>query len=637
MSGTHHALDRLGGGVRYRIGARGLLHRVGPPGASTEPLPSDTAEVARLLGAPAFRSQVRDLAERLGRPEEDVLAEAASALREMSATHNDAVIARWQRFGQWMRRGYDILLDEEALAGLRELDRKHSLIFLFSHRSYLDEWVLPPALFSSGISPPYGLAGANLNFFPLGTVARRTGIVHIRRSTSDAPVYRLALRAYIGQLVANRANLVWSIEGGRSRTGKLRPPRYGLLRYVVDAVEAVDAPEALVVPVSIVYDQLPAHEVSLMISEARGLGKQPENVRWLLGYARGLRHRLGRVYLDLGPPLRLRERLAELRVDDPAETHAVERVALEVSHRINRATPVTPTAAVCVALLAADRALTMAEVLTTVAPLADYLQRRGWPVAGAASLTDRSTVRRALQELVASGVLTCYSGGTETVWGIGADQHLVAAVYRNSAIHVLVVRAIAELVLVAVARDGSGHNAWDEALRLRELLKFDFFFARRREFAEELQAELVLIDPDVGQVGAEVRPDDAQRWLERLRPYVAHLVLRPFLDAYSVVAEQLATADAAEEFDEQQVLAGCLRVGRQWALQRRLASEESVSAEMFRTALQLARHRGLIESDDPTLGKRRRDFADELREVRRYVAEIADIASVNRPSEGVCR
>ena len=628
MSGTHHALNQFGGGVLHRAGARGLPHRVGLPRASTEPLPTDSAEVAQLLRAPAFRSQVRDLAGRLSRSEEDVLAEAAGALREMSATHNEAVIARWQRFGQWMRRGYDTLLDEEGLAGLRELDRKHSLIFLFSHRTYLDEWVLPPALVSSGISPPYGLAGANLNFFPLGTVARRTGIVHIRRSTSDVPVYRLALRAYVGQLVANRANLIWSIEGGRSRTGKLRPPRYGLLRYVVDAVEAVDAPEALVVPVSVVYDQLPAHEVSLMVSEARGLGKQPENVRWLLGYARGLRHRLGRVYVDLGQPLRLRERLAELRADDPAETRAVERVALEVSHRINRATPVTPTAAVCVALLAADRALTMAEVLVTVAPLADYLERRGWPVAGAANLTDRSTMRRVLQELVASGVLTCYSGGTETVWGIGADQHLVAAVYRNSAIHVLVVRAIAELVLVAVARrDGSGRNAWDEALRLRELLKFEFFFARRRDFADELLAELALIDPDIGQVDAEVSPEDAERWLERARPHVAQLVLRPFLDAYSVVAEQLAAADASEELDEQQFLAECLRVGRQWALQRRLASEESVSAEMFRTALKLARHRDLIASDDLSLSKRRKAFADELREVRRYVAEIADIAS----------
>jgi glycerol-3-phosphate O-acyltransferase len=628
MSSNHHAFYQFGGGVLRKVSARGLPHRVGLPRASAEPLPTDSAEVVHLLQAPAFRSQVRDLAARLSRSEKDVLAEAAGALREMSATHNEAVIAGWQRFGQWMRRGYDILLDQEALAGLRQLDRNHSLIFLFSHRSYLDEWVLPPALVSSGISPPYGLAGANLNFFPLGTVARRTGVVHIRRSTSDAPVYRLALRAYVGQLVANRANLIWSIEGGRSRTGKLRPPRYGLLRYVVDAVEAIDAPEALIVPVSVVYDQLPGQELSLMVSEARGLGKQPENVRWLLGYARGLRHRLGRVYVDLGQPLRLRERLAELRVDDPAETRAVERVALEVSHRINQATPVTPTAAVCVALLAADRALTMAEVLDTVAPLADYLQRRGWPVAGAANLTDRSTVRRALQELAASGVLTCYSGGTEIVWGIGADQHLVAAVYRNSAIHVLVVRAIAELVLVAVARgDGAGPNAWEEALRLRELLKFDFFFARRRDFADELQAELALIDPDIGQVDAEVSPDDAARWLERARPHVAHLVLRPFLDAYSVVAEQLAGADSSEEFDEQQFLAECLRVGRQWALQRRLASEESVSAEMFRTALALARHRNLIGSDDPSLSKRRKAFADELREVRRYVAEVADIAS----------
>ena len=56
-----------------------------------------------------------------------------------------------------------------------------------------------------------------------------------RRATSDIPVYRLALRSYMGELVANKANLGWSIEGGRTRTGKLRPPRYGLLRYVADA------------------------------------------------------------------------------------------------------------------------------------------------------------------------------------------------------------------------------------------------------------------------------------------------------------------------------------------------------------------------------------------------------------------
>ena len=100
---------------------------------------------------------------------------------------------------------------------------------------------VPPALVEVGHPPAFGFAGANLDFFPLGTVARRTGIVHIRR------VHRRRARLQVGPAHLHRAswsrdsaNLIWSIEGGRSRTGKLRPPRFGLLRYVVDAVDEVD-------------------------------------------------------------------------------------------------------------------------------------------------------------------------------------------------------------------------------------------------------------------------------------------------------------------------------------------------------------------------------------------------------------
>ena len=59
----------------------------------------------------------------------------------------------------------------------------------------------------------------------------------IRRSFGDDQVYKLAVREYFAFLLAKRFNLEWYMEGGRSRTGKLRPPRYGLLRYVADAVE----------------------------------------------------------------------------------------------------------------------------------------------------------------------------------------------------------------------------------------------------------------------------------------------------------------------------------------------------------------------------------------------------------------
>ncbi len=131
-----------------------------------------------------------------------------------------------------------------------------------------------------------------------------------------------------------------------------------------------------------------------MTTEARGGVKRPEDLRWLVNFARSQGDRLGRAYLDFGTPLAVRERLAELRADDPGGTHAVERIALETCHRINRATPVTVTAVVCLALLAADRSLTLDEVLGTVAPLARYIEGRGWPVAGGVNLTDRATIRR---------------------------------------------------------------------------------------------------------------------------------------------------------------------------------------------------------------------------------------------------
>ena len=174
-----------------------------------------------------------------------------------------------------------------------------------------------------------------------------------------------------------------------------------------------------------------------------------------------------------------------------------------MEHRINRATPVTPTAVVSLALLGADRSLSISEVLATVRPLASYINARNWAVAGAADLTNRSTIRWTLHQMVNSGVVSVYDAGTEAVWGIGADQHLVAAFYRNTAIHILVDRAIAELALLAASEsaENSGDGlvspaaVRDEALGLRELLKFEFLFSARAQFERELADEVRLIGP----------------------------------------------------------------------------------------------------------------------------------------------
>jgi glycerol-3-phosphate O-acyltransferase len=588
--------------------------------------PGDRPEIAALLDSDEFRSATAQLASQLGRDVADVQAEAAVYVREMAASHVPPVVRAWHAMSAWMVRGFQVVIDDDDLAKLRALDRDNALIFLISHRSYLDQFSFPPRLTQGGIAPTFGLAGANLNFFPLGTLARRNGFIPVRRATGDIPAYRVALRAVVGQMVSSGRNLVWSIEGGRTRTGKLRPPRYGLLRYVTDAVESARSENTMAIPVSILFDQLPLHEVKLMVEESRGLPKKPENARWLVSYARGLRHRLGRIYINFGPPVPLYERIVALRGEGLNDRQVVERVALDICHRLNQATPVSATAAVCVAMLGEDRALTLDEVCATVAPLARYLTARGWPVAGGADLTDRATVSQTLHDLVGSGVLMCYSAGPTTVWGIGDDQHLIVGVYRNSAIHVLVMRAIAELALLAIVQTpgATKRTGWEKALAVRELLKFDFFFAGRDEFADELWREFAIMTGRSQDPSAPLDTEEAARSLNESDLLVAHLVLRPFVDSYRVVADELTNVGTDRGVDEQLFLKRCLRLGRQWSLQHRI-TEESVSGEMFSTALKMARHRGLLDpegaADDIT--DRRAALVAELDDLQRSIGELA--------------
>jgi glycerol-3-phosphate O-acyltransferase len=616
------------------MGLRKLLQRTGIVDESAEPLPTDRAEVVQLLAAPWYDERLMKLAAELGRDPDGVRAEAAGYLREMAPSLDERAVRAWRSFSCWLMRAYDILVDEDQVAKLRRLDRKATLAFAFSHRSYLDGMLLPEVIQANRLSPALTFGGANLNFFPMGAWAKRTGTIFIRRQTKDIPVYRFALRAYAAQLVQNHANLAWSIEGGRTRTGKLRPPVFGILRYISDAVDEIEGPEVYLVPTSIVYDQL--HEVEAMTTEAYGATKRPEDFRFLIRLARQQGERLGRAYLDFGEPLPLRKRLEELRAQETSASGTgteIERIALDVEHRINRATPVTPTAVVSLALLGADRSLSLSEVLATVRPLASYIAARNWTVAGAADLTNRSTIRWTLHQLVASGVVNVYDAGTEPVWGIGAEQHLVAAFYRNTAIHILVDRAIAETALLAAAEaaemsaDGSVLPTMvrDEALSLRELLKFEFLFSARAQFEKDLADEVRLIGP-VRDTTKAAGPADVRRLLERADLLLAHLVLRPFLDAYHIVADRLAELED-ESFDEDAFLTECLEVGKQWELQRRIANAESRSMELFKTALRLAHHRELVDGfEDPDIARRRREFADEIAAAIRRVNAIAELA-----------
>src|SRR5262249_40991070 len=162
-----------------------------------------------------------------------------------------------------------------------------------------------------------------------------------------------------------------------------------------------------------------------------------EDIRWLVEFVRRQSQAGGQAYLDFGEPVPLAQRLEEFASEPGGGGHEVERVALDVSHRINQVTPVIPAAAATIALPPAKRGLTRDEVVQIVRPLADYFNQHGYLVACDSRLDDRTVVARALDELVRAGGAIRHDGGREPVWALGRDQHLIAAFYRNSALHFL--------------------------------------------------------------------------------------------------------------------------------------------------------------------------------------------------------
>ena len=97
-------------------------------------------------------------------------------------------------------------------------------------------------------------------------------------------------------------------------------------------------------------------------------------------------------------------------------------------------------------------------------------------------------------------------------------------------------------------------TGWTEAKRIRDLLKFEFFFPDRDTFETELREELELIS----RSGGAADPLEA---LQGSGVLMAHRVLRSFLDAQLVVADRLAHADPAAA-DRQGGPARRLRPGR---------------------------------------------------------------------------
>ena len=571
-----------------------------------------------LIESPSFTAGVAELAQEAETSYESMAGRTRRYVKEIAATHSPFVIDLVTGAIRWLvQRAYTELdYDEEELTALYELSQNHPLIFLPSHKSNFDHLVLQYVLYQNGLPPNHTAGGINMNFFPVGPVLRRSGVFFIRREFKDNEPYKFVLRRYIDYLLEKRFPMEWYIEGGRSRSGKLRPPRLGMLAYVVDAYVRGAAEDVILIPVSIAYDQI--QDVGSYATEQAGGAKERESFKWLVSSVRGVQQRYGAVHLRFGAPISLKAFIA-LQDDvpeDPDDTRnpVVPKLAFEVAVRLNEATPITPISLAALALLNANgRALTVADVATDLAPYLEFIARRDLPTSEKLHRDQYDQIGAALEEMVAAGVVE-HSDEEQTRYRIREAQHLAAAYYRNTIIHFFVNRAITEMALVHIAEHGYEGRLrraiLNEALRIRDMLKFEFFFSASDEFEQEIRDELSDHDPLLKQ---HLDEGDAGSILAAFQPLMSDAILRPFFDAYRVVGDLIEENAYRSGLDAEALRPVALERGREYLDQGSLTKPASVSKVLFESALSLADNRGLFIDRATTIAERKA-FAEELRD-----------------------
>ncbi|MGB5796531.1 MAG: glycerol-3-phosphate acyltransferase, partial [Mycolicibacter algericus] len=245
----------------------------------------------------------------------------------------------------------------------------------------------------------------------------------------------------------------------------------------------------------------------------------------------------------------------------------------------------------------------------------------------------RDGVRAAVDAMSNGHPVTRVDGGRESVWRIAPEDEHAASFYRNSVIHAFLETSIVELAL-AHARRGGGDRLdafWTQAMRLRDLLKFDFYFADSATFRDNIAEEMSWFsdwESRVAAGGAEV-----DGILSEKTPVTSDVMLRVFFEAYEIVADVLC--DAPPDIGEQELTQSALGVGRQYVAQGRVRSSESVSTLLFATACQVVADQKLLENT-PDLAERRRAFRAELRSILKdsdHIARIARQAFAARDTE----
>jgi glycerol-3-phosphate O-acyltransferase len=566
-----------------------------------------------IMRSPRLRAAIEDLA---GEREQDravLRGQVMAMLRELQAVPDTtARMTLGLLFRGVFERAYaGFEVDPEDVERVRQASRQGMLVLLPSHKSYFDYLFLSYIFNQLNLPMPLIAAGDNLNFFPAGALLRRGGAFFIRRSFGGDRLYAAVVDAYIRRLIRDGHPIEVYLEGTRSRTGKLLAPKFGLLNMIVDACLAVSQQAAFFVPISIGYEHLVdarAHQRELIGGE-----KTKENAKGLLKARSILRHRYGRINLQMGQILTLREVSQELGYSDdqvltPAKRRAlVTRLGNRSMDEINRVTSVTPGSLTALVLLndPPRRESPHRELYLRARRLLGVLQSMGARVSPAAtrasSTLDPEAFREALQMFLDAELVSIVQPGgrarrrfwssrpraeEDATYRVPDGGRLALDTSKNMNIHFFVERSLVAIAVLMGSEPPELSTVQERVRKLSRLLKHEFRFHADASFEQIFQRTVaaMLEAGELSELGGSLDSGPGgQGWSGRSRLVTYANILKNFLEGYRVAA-RTAVSLTKGPASEKELVKRALALGPRMLSAGDIERREAISKPIFENA-----------------------------------------------------
>ncbi len=460
---------------------------------------------------------------------------ARKHLQAIAADYNEGLIQVWARLLTWLWNNiYDgLVVDREGLARIRNISKKMPFVIIPCHRSHIDYLVLSYVFYKHKIQLPFVAAGDNLSFWPIGYIFRKSGAFFLRRTFKGSDIYGEVFAEYLKTLLKEGLPLEFFIEGGRSRTGKMVLPKYGLLSMIIQAYQQKACNDLAFIPIYIGYDKVV--EEKAYLNELAGAEKEREKTTDVLKSSKILRKRFGSVYVNVGNPILLKSYLAE-QEKTLTEMTVTERqsfyrkIGYEIVLAIDKVSVVTPFSLVAAGLLSHDRrGITHEELMEVLDGYYEYLTHRN--VKFAATFSHR---QRALDDALTlfdqSGTISRIGAEDEdedieeVVYSLEEEKRLGLEYYKNNILHFfLPLSFVAASILSSRGDMILLSQIMDDYQFFKRLFRHEFIFDDRLDDLDEVNDVLAYLNKRE-MLFAQERSQ--RTWIEVTGAGRAHL--RPF-------------------------------------------------------------------------------------------------------------